>query len=234
MKSFKTHLMEGGGASAGKLEVVTTSLEKAREFALAKFPTLDEDIPDFNSNYVLAQKLAYKGHTKRKDMPVITSKDVKKFQKRLMKGKLDINAPYADDTKEDDPFPEGLSGAKAERFVELGLKIYDGSKQDDQISVKNESIKARDLTPIQEQIYFDKGLSTIIKNGLEDTRKILLSKTLIVSSDNRIIDGHHRFLSAILLDPDMKLNTIKIDLPLSKLLPLAIAYGDAIGNSRNK
>jgi hypothetical protein len=234
MKSFKGYLIEGGGgAAAGKFELITTSLEDAKEYALSKLPTLDEDIPNFDSNYVLAQKLAYKGHTKRKDMPVITSKDVKKFQKRLMKGELDINAPYANETEVSDPFPEGLSGAKAERFIELGLKVYDGSKKDDITSVKSESIKARDLTPIQEQIYFDKGLGTIIKSGVDGAKKLITSKILIVSSDNRIIDGHHRFLSALLIDPDMKVNVIKIDLPLSKLLPLSLAYGDAIGNKRN-
>jgi hypothetical protein len=102
------------------------------------------------------------------------------------------------------------------------------------VKVTRDKIPAKDLTPIQDQIYFDKGLGTIAKNGVDGTIKLLNSKTLIVSSDNRIIDGHHRFLSAILLDRNMKLNVIKINLPLIKLLPLAVAYGDSIGNKRNK
>lgn len=235
MKRFNVYITErNGGASAGKLEVVTTSLEVAREYALSKFPTLYKDIPDFDKNYVLVQKLAYKGSTKRKDMPVITSKDIDKFQKRLMKGKLDVTTPFANDTNPANPFPRGLSGSEAERFVELGMKKYDGDEIDDVVKVTRDKISAKDLIPIQDQIYFDKGIGTIVNNGVAGTIKLLNSKVLIVSSDNRIIDGHHRFLSAILLDRNMKLNVLKINLPLSKLLPLSIAYGDAIGNKRNK
>ena len=234
MKTFKSYLMENGGAAAGKLEVVTTSLEDAREYALSKLPTLDKDIPDFDKNYVLAQKLSYKGHTKIKDMPVITSKDIDKFQKRLSKGKLDIIKPFSKDTVPSNPFPEGLSGDKADKFLKAGLKKNDGNERDDVVKVTRDKISAKDLTPIQDQIYFDKGLGTIAKNGVNGTIKLLNSKVLIVSSDNRIIDGHHRFLSAILLDRDMKLNVLKISLPLAKLLPLAVAYGDSIGNRRNK
>ena len=235
MKSFIEFIWEGkGGAAAGQLELVKTSLKDAKKYALDLIPELDKDIPNFGNNYILAQKLARKGHTKRADMPVITSKDVKKFQKRLMKGKLDVTSPFSKDTNPSNPFPEGLSGSKAERFVELGMKIYDGSSKDDIVSVTNEKIVAKSLTPIQEQIYFDKGIGTIAKNGIKGTLDLLDSKTLIVSADNRIIDGHHRFLSALLIDPDMKLNAIKIGLPLDKLLPLASAYGDAIGNKRNK
>ena len=90
------------------------------------------------------------------------------------------------------------------------------------------------MIPIQDQIYFDKGFKTISKNGVESTIDLLNSKTLIVSSDNRIIDGHHRFLSALLINKNMKLNVIQIDLPLNKLLPLSLAYGDSIGNKRNQ
>jgi hypothetical protein len=56
----------------------------------------------------------------------------------------------------------------------------------------------------------------------------------ITSADNFIIDGHHRWLSGIVLDPNLKVNTLSIDLPIKDLLPMAIAYGDAIGNKRNQ
>ena len=56
----------------------------------------------------------------------------------------------------------------------------------------------------------------------------------IVSSDNRIIDGHHRFLTSVLIDPRLKVNVLKIDMPIKKLLELTLAYTDAIGNVRNK
>ena len=49
MKGFKNYISEKkGGAAAGSLEVITTSLEDAREYALSKLPDLDKDIPDFD------------------------------------------------------------------------------------------------------------------------------------------------------------------------------------------
>ena len=55
----------------------------------------------------------------------------------------------------------------------------------------------------------------------------------VISSDNRIIDGHHRFLSAVLVDPGIKVSALEIDMPIRKLLPMTLAYTDAIGNVRN-
>ena len=71
------------------------------------------------------------------------------------------------------------------------------------------------------------------KFGIESSKQFLASTVLVISSDYRIIDGHHRFLSALILNPDMKLKCLEVDLPIKTLLPLARAYGDAKGNKRN-
>lgn len=233
LESFKSFNEGKGGADAGKLELTKTSLKDARKYALSLMPDLDDLIPNFDKNYTFAQSLAKKGHTKRKNMPVITSSDVKKFQKRLVKGRLDIVAPFSDRTNPNDPFPEGLKNSDAEKFVENGRKQYDGSKSDDQVSIDLVMISAKDLEPIQEQIYLDKAFGTIVKFGIEKTKEVMEKKILIASADNKIIDGHHRFLSALLIDKNLKLKVLQIGLPIDKLLPLATAYGDAIGNKRN-
>lgn len=230
-------LNEGGGQAAGTMEVTRTSVKDAKEHGervMNSFGrSLEEEIPDFEKNYKMAQKLASMGYTRRKDMPVITSKDVRQFQQRLKDGVIDVAEPFRPDRWED-PFPEGLSGTDAKDWLESGLEIYDGEKKDDIVSTKITKVKARDLRPIQEQIYFDKSMETVGKNGVQKTRDFIGKKAiLIASSDNYIIDGHHRFLSAILVDPSMKVQILKIDLPISTLLPMATAYGDAIGNKRN-
>ena len=38
----------------------------------------------------------------------------------------------------------------------------------------------------------------------------------------------------VLINPKIKVNCLKIDLPIRELLPLTLAYTDAIGNVRNK
>lgn len=238
MKLFKDFLIEAGGESAGKMEIVKTPLEKAREYADILFKKagkdLDKEIPEFDKNYEYAKSNAKLGKTKRKDMPVIDDTDVKKLQKDLSTGRIDIAKPFYKRTNVKDPFPEGLTGEKAKYFLENGLKINDGSEKDDIVKVTQETENVGNLKPIQQQIYFDKSIGETAKSGVEKTRSFLSSTFFVVSSDNRIIDGHHRFLSGILIDPNMKVKVLRIALPINKLLPLTLAYGDAIGNVRNK
>jgi len=226
----------GGGQAAGTMEIDSTPLAEAREFADELFrkyqgKSLDEAIPNFDKNYLRVQVLASLGKTRRRDMPVITPGQVKDLQRRLKEGYVDVREPFAPGTSPADPFPEGLSGEEAEFFLENGLR--DGSKPDDVVSVSNLSERASNLKPIQRQIYFDKSITSTAKNGVEATKKFLQGSYMVASEDGFIIDGHHRWLSANLIDPSMTMRGIKIDLPMNELLPLARAYGDALGNARN-
>lgn len=220
------------GEDAGTMEVDQTSVQQAVVYAQKMLGSLYDEIQNFPENYKLLKQLASKGHTMRRDMPVIKSDDVRDFQSRLASGKIDIVSPFAQTTKPSDPFPTGLSGTQAEQWLTNGLQ--DGNSNDDRISVSIKTIEAKNLIPIQEQIYLDKCIDTIMNHGIAGSLKYLQQKSiLIASSDNRIIDGHHRWASAILLDPNMSVHILSIDLPIKQLLPLALAYGDAIGNQRN-
>ena len=238
MQSFKNWLIEetlGGGAKAGQLEIHTTDINTA--IAHAKHMLGDDkyaEIPTFAANYKFAKRQASMGHTQRKDMPVITSRDVHEFQNKLAHGHLDIKAPFAPGTNPNNPFPKGLKGAKAKQWLENGLAKFDGASNDDRVTIDSRRIEVGKLKPIQQQIYVDKALAAIARGTIESTKSFLSHQTLyITSSDNFIIDGHHRYLAGMLLDPKMKVQTIAIGLPIKVLLPLALAYGDAIGNKRN-
>lgn len=237
MKTYNQFINEkAGGQAAGKIEVAKTSLKNAEAYVKQ---VLGDDFEKFNGkfekHYKFAQTLAKHGKTQRKDMPVITSEDVAKLQKRLKAGAIDVSAPFSDDTNSKNPFPEGLSGAEARKFVNAGLKVHDGKKEDDVVKVSISKVRVGDLKPIQQQIYLDKIVPPIGENGFENSAKFYQSKgtIFIASADNYIIDGHHRFFGACLIDPNMKVHVLKIDLPISKLLPMTLAYGDAIGNKRN-
>jgi hypothetical protein len=237
MKSFKSYLVEAGGQKAGKLEIVKTPLEKAKEYAIPLFEkfgrNLYEEIPNFDENYLFAQKMAKLGTTKRKDMPVLTDEDVDELETRLKNGYIDVNKPLAKDIKFKDPFPQGLSGKEAEKWLEKGLEVHDGSGKDDKVKVTREKVPVGDLKPIQQQIYFDKSIEGIAQFGAKSSKDFMKSTNFIASSDNNIIDGHHRWLASLLLDPAMKVKVMKLHLPIKKLLPVTLAYSDAIGNERN-
>ena len=226
-------LMEAGGQSAGKLEVTNTDVKTARKYLEDSGFDVDKHIPDFDSNYKKAQKLAHMGSTRRRDMPVIMDTDVAKFQHRLKRGHIDIERPFSDETDKSNPFPEGLTGKEAESFLVRGLR--DASISDDKVNVKSKKVKVSNLTPIQKQIYFDTAMNTMVQFGVKASISFISSKTFfITSADNYIIDGHHRYLQALIIEPNMAVNCLAIDLPIKELLPLSLAYGDAIGNARNQ
>jgi len=223
----------GGGQSSGKLELVKTSIKQ--EYAAKRGFDLDKEIPNFEQNYKIAKAAASRGSTKRKDMPVITDDDVKHLQYRLSKGYIDINAPHAKEWDRTNPFPQGLAGGQAKKWLKSGLPDSDGAELgDDAVKVKKGKVIISKLKPIQKQIYVDKSLGGTIDFGVKGSLKFIFGKSyFIISADNYIIDGHHRYLSGMLLNPKGAVNALIIDLPIKTLLPLTLAYGDAIGNTRN-
>lgn len=238
MKSFTSWLMEetrGGGAKAGALEIHVTSVAQAVEYAKNTLGDKYDEIGNFAANYKVAQTQAGYGFAKRKDMPVITSRDVHEFQNRIQQGFIDLKAPFAPGTNKSKPFPVGLKGEKAKQWLQNGLAKFDGSASDDRIKVESRRIPVGKLKPIQNQIYVDKSINAMNRDTLAGTKNFLSTQTIyITSSDNFIIDGHHRYLSAMLLNPKMNVQTMAINLPIKVLLPMTLAYGDAIGNKRNK
>lgn len=51
-----------------------------------------------------------------------------------------------------------------------------------------------------------------------------LEKPVIVSGDNRLLDGHHRFAAVYLTDKSIKIPVIKVCIPILRLLKLANAF----------
>lgn len=235
MQNFTSWLLneKSGGEAVGRMELVHTHMDVAVEYAKRILGDQYEVIDDFPTNFLMAQSLARNGWTLRKDMPVITGADVHEFKSRLEAGAIDIKAPYARGSSHN-PFPQGLTGKQAKFWLEKGLAINDGSDIDDPVKVRFKRVRVSNLRPIQKQIYFDKSMDMLAR-GFAGLRNYLENKSiLIASSDNFIIDGHHRFLGGVLYDPTINVQVLSIDLPIKTLLPMAIAYGDSIGNSRNK
>jgi len=236
MIRFNQFLNEAsGGKEAGRMELLSTDVHTARAYAEKKIPDLDTSIPNFDKNYAIAQGSARYGLANRRDMPVITSRDVHEFQRRLKSGEIDINRPFSPRTNDVNPFPMGLSGKLADEFLING--IHDGTIKDDRIKTSTGKVKVSTLKMLQKQVYVDTTIDGMVVGGrsVAASRAFLESKTyFIISEDGYILDGHHRFLSAVLIDPNMKVGVLKIGLPIAKLWPVSLAYSDAVGNERNK
>jgi hypothetical protein len=227
LKTFESFLAEAGGREAGKFEVAKIDLKTAVSLMEEQgyFQYIDQK--DFERNFLNLQKLVTLGKTKRKDMPVLSGGDVSLFAEKLSNGLVDVHKPYSDFTT------KGLTinTTNAEVFMTAGK--MDGVEEDDIVNAKFEPIAANRLKPIQEQIYFDECIG-FLEHGLNKAIAIVESKNSVVSSDNFIIDGHHRWGFAMLFAPTMKFRCLSIDLEIDKLVKVALDFGDALGNARNK
>jgi len=231
--------IEGGGSAAGnkKYEIASLDLKDAISFASKVFKENKKDLytelPDFDKIFNFAKSKFQKGNTKRKDMPVIDRKDVQLFQHRLKSGMIDIKAPFSKNTDGKNPFPTSLSSKQAKDFLTNGLK--DGNKTDDVVKVKEIKVSLDKLVPIQKQIYFDKSIIKIAENGIKGNADFINNKKIfIISSDYKVIDGHHALLVSMLNPLIKEVNCLMIDLDIDKLLPMSITYTSVIGNKRNK
>lgn len=106
--------------------------------------------------------------------------------------------------------------------------------------LKSENIKAEftrlpvsDMKPIQRQIYFDKLVNTEIEFGGMKHGSDQTNKTIIMSREGHIIDGHHRWATAVLQDPTIEIKTLKVNMDIHSLLRYAMQYGISIGNKPN-
>lgn len=73
----------------------------------------------------------------------------------------------------------------------------------DQIPVYSVAVNPHRLIPLQYEVYLDKVLDFIAANGVIDTKSALAENPIYMSADLHIIDGHHRWLSAMLLGVDI-------------------------------
>lgn len=216
---------------AFSVNIKTTSLKAAREYAEKEFEkkgkSLDETLPDFDKNYKKLQaKLKGALDIPRISMPVIEPEDMALFSKRLNSGSVDVFAPYA---RGKFHAPSSLSKEEGEEWVELGFK--DGEKSDDMVKGKVGSTPVGKMKPTQSQIWLDKIIKLIIQFGPARSGSPVLSSTVIVSGDNYILDGHHRYAQAMISDQSLKMKSLKVPLPIDLLLQIGKSYGESIGNS---
>lgn len=88
------------------------------------------------------------------------------------------------------------------------------------------------LMPLQRQIYLDKSIDALAASGVQETIKFLQEVHLVVDQDYSVIDGHHRWLSAVLLGP-VRVRVLVVEHPHSRLLPALRVLSDLEGHERN-
>lgn len=224
---FKVYLKE---AERGKVNVATTPLAQAKKYAQEAFSKAGRsfELPDFDKNYTALQKSAKSAvNIPREMMPVIEPKDMDKFNRDIQSGRVDIFKPYA---KGHLATPTGMSKEEKDEWIELGFK--DGSLPDDKIKAQIREIEARKLKPTQSQIWFDKIISLIIKFGVPGAASPIAKKTIIVSKEGMILDGHHRYGQAMMGNPALKMKVLSVPVDIKTLVKVGRTYGEYLGNKQ--
>jgi hypothetical protein len=109
-------------------------------------------------------------------------------------------------------------------FLKKGTR--DGSETDDILDVKNVNLSVAKLKPSQDAIYLGKTLA-MAANGVEGG-----DLGAVISSDNHILDGHHRYAATTFNNPNGKVGGVKVGLTIGDLIPVLRSVGDAFKNKR--
>ena len=122
-------------------------------------------------------------------------------------------------------FPNPLpKNQKGEAFLSKGLQ--DGDRSDDIVAAGAKSIPAADAKPSQSAIYLGKALGMAV-GGVKGG-----NLSALISADNYILDGHHRWAATMFSAPDAAVSGTGIEMPMAELIPVLRAAGDAYGNAR--
>ena len=113
------------------------------------------------------------------------------------------------------PLPKQLWPA----FFQLGFD--DGDMKDDVVGSGSANVAAKKLKPSQKEVFLAKSIDMAI-GGIEGG-----DLGSIISHDNFILDGHHRWAATILNNPNSSITGIKVALDIDDLIPVLRAAGDA-------
>ncbi len=99
----------------------------------------------------------------------------------------------------------------------VGGGLKDGSKTDDIVYTKVVEKTPVDLKPSQSDIAEQEIISLIVY--FLDTQKHKKENTgIIISKDDFVVDGHHRWLAIMLIDPNQSITVTQINLDASSLI----------------
>lgn len=174
------------------------------------------------------------------------------------------NMPQVPDEDEferdlESPAGKGLETNEPDKIPDIGkaTRAYLDSSDDDgeypqgdQVPVEEKAgIDPDDLKPTQEDIYLHNATKKLISAEDPNSDWKPWNGSVMVSSDDYVLDGHHRWAAVRLYNlrrskgipladgskgkPE-KMTIMKIGMPIQQLLKVANAYTDAVGGQRAK
>jgi hypothetical protein len=120
-------------------------------------------------------------------------------------------------------FPLPLSSVagdveKAQELTKSGADDVDKGAADDVIGVGGASFSVSDLKPSQSSMNIEKALSMALGMIRDDQAGGDLGA--FISSDNHIMDGHHRWVATAMVDPSAQIGGYAVEFPAEQLIPV--------------
>jgi hypothetical protein len=150
------------------------------------------------------------------------------------------------ETDLESPPPKGIETNEPEKIPDLGqaTRAYLDSSDDagewpvgDQVVMEEiPGVNPMDLTPTQKDTYMDNALKKV--GAAEAGKWQPWAASVLVSKDNYLLDGHHRWAATIIYndrhpDKQQTMTVQKVMMPIRQLLKVANAYTDAAGGARH-
>ncbi len=148
-------------------------------------------------------------------------------ERKNKKNRGQVSKPRMDMIKEEVinlDYGLGLSRAELPQIKSTDMQNFrDWLKSDKGVESFESKMEVGELSPIQKEINLEKTNSMKAKHGAGDI-DLVSGKPVMVSADEFIIDGHHRWYALRELDDTIEMETINIDLPVKQLLAVAKEY----------
>ena len=236
-----------GGEIGGKIEVLKAPVGEFEKLFLKNFgkTPLATHMTTYAENYakLFAKASGDVLDIDRANMPVIDRRHIELLHHFLIEGRFNINPPFdkkvLDLLRSSGKNRVSLQQTDVEN-AEKWRAIWQGADKRSRVNAYFDKKRAEKLSPIQKQIYLDKVLDNIAevvadhpKHPAENLEEKFDKCTLVMSSNERLIDGHHKWATMMILQPSYKFNTLVIDLDLKRLLCVTLAFTALIGNAPN-
>lgn len=98
-------------------------------------------------------------------------------------------------------------------------KEYEDFLKSNNVKLSDKTIKVKDINPTQKN--FNHKMVEIIKRKW---KSLLKKRPVLISSDNYILDGHHRVLAIHEINPEQEIKVVKADVNIKKLLDLTAKF----------
>ena len=148
----------------------------------------------------------------------LSTSDLKKFIVEALNEKADPGKV------EDDRFPMNLSSVDPE-FAKRAVNTE--PSKEDTIPVTGASEPVQKLKPSQSSMNIEKAMAQAIAM-IQGDMELGGNINAFISSDDHIMDGHHRWVATAMVDPSKPVGGYKVDFPADKLIAIlnAITAGE--------